>query len=147
MNADSQDLSSWQRLWYICAGAAAVLVITSINQFPSLSSYRMSFAGWFFNPLYSGWLWALIAHEAICVGSGLFLLVQAYRQKVLSRIQTNQAFGFLLLGWISAVGFFVRLNGEIPILLLWVSLISMVGMGILYWFMRHRIDIQEELFP
>jgi hypothetical protein len=147
MNADSQDLSSWQRLWYICAGAAAVLVITSINQFPSLSSYRVSLVGWFFNPLYSGWLWALIALEAICVGSSLFILVQAYRQKVLSRIQTNQAFGFLLLGWISAVGFFVRLNGEIPILLLWVSLISMVGMGILYWFMRHRIDIQEELFP
>lgn len=146
MSSDFQELSIWQRIWYVCAGATAVLAATSINQFPSLSRYQVSLLEWFVNPLYSGWIWAFMALEVTCVVAGVRLLLQG-RHKTPDRSRVNWILGFLLLGWISGVAFFVRLSGEIPAVLFTFSLVSIAGIGLMYWFLLRRIELKEELFP
>jgi hypothetical protein len=147
MSSEKDPLSKWQRLWYFCAGATAVLAITAINQFPSLSAYQVTLTGWFVNPLYSGWIWALIALGTVCVASGFILLLLPRRQQIPVQSSINWAFGFFLLGWIAAMAFFVRVSGEIPSLFLWVALVAIVALGSLYWLLRYRIDAREEFFP
>lgn len=147
MSTGTQDMSSWQRLWSICAGATSVLVVTSVNQFPSLRDYEVTLLGWFFNPVYSGWIWSLLALESTCIGSGIILLTQPRWREIPARSRINWAFAFFALAWVAAVAFIVRLHGETPMLLLWIAAISVVILGAGYWFWRRRIEMQEEMFP
>jgi hypothetical protein len=140
-------LSSWQHLWYFCAGAIAALAISAINKFPSLSTYQVTLTGWFFNPLYSGWIWALIALGTTCAASGLVLLLLPSGRQFPAETRINWAFGFFLLGWIATMAFFVRVSGEIPTLFLWVALVAILALSALYWVLRYRLDAREELFP
>ncbi|MCG8351667.1 MAG: hypothetical protein MI924_28195 [Chloroflexales bacterium] len=147
MTTDVQNLTVWQRLWFICAGATSVLVATAVNEFPSLSTYQVTLIGWFFNPVYSGWIWALLALEITCIGAGITLLVRSNHRQIPIRSRINQAFGFLALAWIAGVVFFIRLSGEIPLLLLWFATMTLIVLGTLYWLWRRRIEVKEELFP
>jgi xanthine/uracil permease len=147
MNENNHNLSLWQHIWYVCAGATGVMVVMSINEFPSLSEYQVTLLGWFINPLYSGLIWAMIALELTCIISGLILLFKRDFRDVPKSSRYNWALGFFLLGWIAALSFFIRLDNEIPTLLLWLAVGALVIVAALYWSLRRRMDAREELFP
>lgn len=147
MNTPTHGLTTWQRIWYACAGATAVLTFQSINQLPSLSSYQVTFLEWFVNPLYSGLIWTMIVLEITFIVSGIILLLAPGLRhiRLLSRI--NWAFGFFVLGWIAALSFFFRLGLEVPPMLLILALLVLVLITGVYWVLRYRLDVQDEIFP
>lgn len=147
MTLEPHGLSGWQRLWFICVGATSALVATSVNQFPSLSEYNVTLLSWFFNPVYSGWIWALLAVEAVCIGSGIVLLTQTRWRKMFILSRLNWAFAFFALAWLAGVAFLVRFNGETPVLLLWLALVAIVILSVAYWLWRRQIEAQEVIFP
>lgn len=147
MNTDSNGLDTWKCIWYICMGATSVLAVQSINQLPSLSAYQITFLEWFVNPLYSGLIWAMIALEVACIVSGLFLLLAPGVRHIRWQRRINWGFGFFILGWVAALSFFVRLDYEIPTFLLWIAVAALAVLAGLYWFLRHRMDVQEDIFP
>jgi hypothetical protein len=145
MNELESQLAKWQRLLLVYAGAAGILLVTTLAELSLyLESYRRMGRVMNVNPWFGICFVLLLA----CLTPGILLLVgRAWRTLPLAR-RLPPAFGFLGCAWAALAAFDLRL---LPLALPLFTHFFIFGLGIIlaasYLIFTHRQGKSEELFP
>jgi hypothetical protein len=139
------QLEKWKTLLLIYAGAAGMLLATTLAELPQAEAYfnhmgRVMTIG----PWFAIWLVLFLG----CLTPGIFLLTGRTWQSLLLTCRQPVAFGFLACAWTALLAFDLRtLPLEPPVLFHAVVLVSGILLGIIYLVLQHRSRKPEELFP
>ena len=144
MNELDAQLVKWQKLLLVYAGAAGLLLATTLADLPLyLESYRLMGQVMNVSPWFGIWFVLLLA----CLTPGILLLAgRAWRRLPLAR-RLPSAMGFLACSWATLVAFDLRtlpLDPPLPLHLIVYGLGLALGGFYLLW--RRRTG-REELFP
>lgn len=145
MSELENQLLKWQKLLLAYAGAAVILLATTLAELPLyLESYQDIGRVMDVNPWFGICFMLLLA----CLTPGILLLAgQAWRKLPLAR-RLPASFGFLGCAWVALAAFDLRL---LPLALPLFLHLFIFGLGIAlaasYLAFTHRQGKSEELFP